>query len=92
LDAARLLCSKRYLTEHPLKLAPEGGLVGIPRNLHKNFKAWSEGNDVLICTLNRVGPVYRFVHEDGRWRFDGLVGILPSRGKMVRTSELPLEP
>ena len=89
LDAARQLCSRRYLKEHPLKVAPEGGLVGLPRNLHKNFKAWSEGPNVLICTSNRIGPIYQFVYEDGRWRFDGLVGILRSWGEVVPDSELP---
>jgi hypothetical protein len=92
LDAARLLCTKRYLKEHPLKVAPEGGLANLPRNLNKNFKTWREGQNVLICTSNRIGPVYRFVYEEGRWRFDGLVGILRAWGEIVRTSELPDEP
>jgi hypothetical protein len=87
LEAAALLCSRRYLKAHPLKLAPEGGIVNIPRNLNKNFIPWREGNNVLICTSNRIGPVYQFVFEDGRWRFDGLVGILQPRGELVRTSE-----
>ena len=81
LDAARRLCSRRYLQAHPLKVAPEGGLVDIPRNLHKNFKAWNEGPNVHICTSNRIGPIYQFVYEDGRWRFDGLVGILRPMGR-----------
>jgi hypothetical protein len=92
LDAARPLCSKRYLKEHPLVVAPEGGLVNIPRNLNKNFKAWRDGPNVLICTSNRIGPIYQFVFEDGRWRFDGLVGILRSWGEVVRTSELSSQP
>ena len=62
-------------------MAPEGGLVDIPRNLHKNFKAWNEGPNVLICTSNRIGPIYQFVYEDGCWRFDGLVGILHLMGR-----------
>ena len=73
--AARQLCTKRYLMEHPLAVAPEGGLVNIPRNLNKNFKAWRDGPNVLICTSNRVGPIYQFAYEDDRWRFDGLIGI-----------------
>jgi hypothetical protein len=92
LDAARLLCSKRYLEEHPLEVAPEGGLVNMPRNLNKNFKAWREGKNVLLCTSNRIGAVYRFVYEEGRWRFDGLVGILRSSGEIVRASDLPPQP
>jgi hypothetical protein len=90
LEAAASLCSNRYLQAHPLQVAPEGGIVNIPRNLNKNFKAWREGNNVLICTSNRIGPVYQFVYEDGRWRFDGLIGILRARGELVRTSELVL--
>ena len=36
---------------------------------------------MLICTSNRVGPVYRFVNEEGRWQFDGLVGISALLGR-----------
>ena len=39
LEAAALLCSRRYLKAHPLQLAAEGGIVNIPRNLNKNFNA-----------------------------------------------------
>ena len=89
LDAARALCSRRYLQTHELKVADEGGIVGIPRNINKNFQAWREGPNVWICPTNRIGPVYQFVFENGGWRFDGPVGILRARGEMVRTSELP---
>jgi hypothetical protein len=89
LNAARALCSRRYLQTHELKVAHEGGIVGIPRNINKNFQAWREGPNVWICPTNRIGPVYQFVFEDGRWRFDGPVGILRARGEMVRTSDLP---
>jgi hypothetical protein len=88
LDAARALCSGRYLQTHELKVADEGGIVGIPRNINKNFQAWREGPNVWICPTNRIGPVYQFVFENGGWRFDGPVGILRARGEMVRTSEL----
>jgi hypothetical protein len=89
LAAARALCTDRYLRQHPLSIAPEGGLVNIPRNLNKNFKAWREGPNVLICTSNRVGPIYQFTYEGDRWRFDGLIGILRPWGEVVRTSDLP---
>jgi hypothetical protein len=89
LDAARALCSRRYLRTHELKVADEGGIVGIPRNLNKNFQAWREGPNVWICPTNRIGPVYQFVFENGGWRFDGPVGILRPRGEMVRMSDLP---
>jgi len=88
LEAASALCSARYRRSHPLIAATEGGLVGIPRNINKNFKAWREGPNVWICTTNRIGPVYQFVFEDGRWRFDGLVAILRPWGEIVRSSEL----
>ena len=89
LAAARPLCTERYVKEHPLAVAPEGGLVNIPRNLSKNYKAWREGANVLICTSNRIGPIYQFAYEGDRWRFDGLFGILRPWGEVVRTSELP---
>ena len=89
LDAARSLCTARYLAAHPLAVAVEGGLIGFPRNINKNFKAWREGPNVWICPTNRIGPVYQFVYEDGIWRFDGPVGILRAWGDFVRTSELP---
>ena len=89
LDSARPLCSARYLQAHPLAVAAEGGLSGFPRNINKNFKAWREGPNVWICTANRIGPVYQFVFEDGRWRFDGLVAILRPWGEIVRPTELP---
>ena len=89
LEAARSLCSNRYLRTHKIVLAPEGGIVGIPRNLSKNFKAWREGPNVWICTSNRIGPVYQFVLEDGLWRFDGPIGILRAWGEMIPMSDLP---
>ena len=88
LEQASTLCSARYRRSHPLTMAAEGGLVGIPRNINKNFKAWREGPNIWICTANRIGPVYQFVFEDGRWRFDGLVAVLRPWGEIVRTQEL----
>jgi hypothetical protein len=83
-DAARRLCSARYVATHSLTPSPEGGIVGLPRNIHKNFQAWREGPNVWLCPTNRVGPIYQFVHESGSWRFDGPVGILRGRGQVVR--------
>ena len=65
------------------------GLVGVPRNLNKNFKAWREGPNVWICPTNRFGPVYQFVLEDGTWRFDGPVGILGPWGRVVPMEDVP---
>jgi hypothetical protein len=89
LAAARGLCSAHYLAAHPLVLADEGGIVGIPRNINKNFKAWREGPNIWICPTNRIGPVYQFVYEAGSWRFDGPVGVLGPQGDFRSTSELP---
>ena len=87
LDAARTLCSDRYVRAHPLKLSPEGGIVGIPRNINMHFKAWRDGPNVWVCPRDRVGPVYQFVYERGRWRFDGPVALIRASGEMVRASE-----
>ena len=81
LTRAQSLCTARYLQAHPLAVAAEGGLVGVPRNINKNFKAWREGPNVWICPTNRIGPVYQFVFENGNWRFDGPVGILRLLGR-----------
>jgi hypothetical protein len=89
LAAARVLCSQRFRTSGRLRLGPEGGIAGLPRTINKNFQAWREGPNVWICPTNRVGPVYQFVFEDGRWRFDGLVGILRRGGEIVKASEVP---
>ena len=64
LAAARSLCTARYREAHPLALAAEGGIVGIPRNINKNFQAWREGPNVWVCPTNRIGPVYQFVYEE----------------------------
>ena len=34
LNAIRSLCTDRYKTTHVLKLASEGGMIGMPRNIH----------------------------------------------------------
>jgi hypothetical protein len=88
LAAAGRLCTQRYLAAHPLRPAAEGGIVGLPRNIHKNFQAWRHGKDIWICPTDRVGPIYRFVDESGAWRFDGPAGILRARGEVVPAGEL----
>jgi hypothetical protein len=88
LPAARSLCTSRYLRTHNLRVADEGGLVGLPRNISKNFQAWREGPHIWLCPTNRVGPVYQFVQEGSVWRFDGPVGLLMPDGKVVRHVEL----
>src|SRR5262249_20168812 len=86
LEEIRSRCSTHYLRTHGLELAAEGGIVGIPRTLHKNFRAWRQGPNVWICPTNRIGFVYQFVFEDGGWRFDGLVGELRARGELIPIS------
>jgi hypothetical protein len=88
LAGARALCSRRYLQTHQLAVADpkDGGLVGVPRNFNKNFEAWRQGPNVWVCPTgrtNRVVPIYQFVWEDGRWRFDGPIGLLTSWGEIV---------
>ncbi|WZO96956.1 hypothetical protein EP7_003965 [Isosphaeraceae bacterium EP7] len=90
--AAVRLCSARYLAGHTLVASDEGGIIGLPRNIHKNFQAWREGAEVWLCPSNRLGPVYRLVREEGDWKFDGPVGLLGSGGEMTPMSEDGLPP
>lgn len=85
--AAQALCTDRYRRTHSLRAAPDGGLVGLPRNIHKNFQVWREGSNVWLCPTNRVGPVYQFVHESNSWRFDGPIGILQPGGRVERLED-----
>ena len=80
-EAVRGLCSGRYLAAHPIRVAKEGGVIGLPRTIHPNFQAWRDRDDILLCPENRIGPVYRLHREDGSWKFDGPIGLLsPGRG------------
>lgn len=87
LDRVGSLCSRRYLLAHRVERAREGGVVGLPRNIHKNFQVWAEGADVWLCPTDRVGPVYRLVNEEGSWKFDGLVGLLGAGGRVEASAE-----
>ncbi len=80
--AAEALCTDRYVRCHGLRRTEEGGVVGLPRNINKNFQAWQEGGEVWLCPSNRVGPVFRFVPSSGAWKFDGKVGLLLPGGKV----------
>jgi hypothetical protein len=86
-EAARALCTTRFCAGHGLKPAPEGGLAGLPRGIHKNFQVWRHGDAVWLCPSNRVGPVYQFIYERGRWRFDGPIGLLQPGGRVERLTE-----
>jgi hypothetical protein len=88
LTAAEKLCSSRFLTEHKLALAPEGGIVGLPRTMNKNFQAWRQGANVWLCPTNRIGPVYQFVPEGGQWRYDGLIAYLRPKGELIPAKDL----
>lgn len=87
IEAARPYFSSRYLAAHPIRPAAEGGIVGLPRSIHRNFQAWRQGDEVWICPANRVGSVFRLVQEGGRWRFDGLVGLLQSGNVLIPADE-----
>jgi hypothetical protein len=87
LAGVRRLCSRRFAASHAFRLADEGGVVGFPRGIHKNFRAWTRGRDVWLCPTNRVGPVYRFVEEAGAWRFDGPVGYLRPGNRFIPADE-----
>jgi hypothetical protein len=86
-DAAGRLCSSRFRRVHGLWPARAGGFIGLPRSIHKNFQVWRHGRDVWLCPTNRAGPVYRFVREEGRWKFDGLVGQLLPTGRVLAPDE-----
>lgn len=86
--AADRLCTKAYRASHRLRAADEGGLVGLPRNIHKNFQAWRSGPNVWLCPTNRIGPVYQFIWEDGSWKFDGPIGLLQPGGQVVITDPI----
>ncbi len=92
LATAQGLCTSRYLREHPLRLAPRGGIVGIPRMISKNFQTWRRGSDRLwVCTGDRVGPVFQFAREEKMWRFDGPVGMLMKNGEIGGSVDLESE-
>jgi hypothetical protein len=88
LEAARSLCSSRYLSTRGLSLGPEGGIVGLPRTIYTNFQAWREGENVWICPRKRNGPIYQFVEQNGVWRFDGLVAVFGRHGEIVNAADL----
>lgn len=83
LAAVAELCSARYRREHPPEPARGGGVVGFPRQVHPNFRAWVEGAEARLCPANRVGTVYGFVREGGAWRYDGPVGLLRPDGRVL---------
>ena len=86
-DAARAVCSSRYNASHILKPATDGGIVNLPRNIHKNFKVWKSGPNVWLCPTNRTGPVYQFVYEGEDWRFDGPIGHMMPGNVLVRLED-----
>ncbi len=72
LEAVELLCSESILRAGVIRAAPEGGMIGLPRTIDKNFRAWKQGSVVLIRPTGRGGLAYRFISEADRWVFDGL--------------------
>lgn len=85
LEGVKALCTESYLRDHPPRLAPKGGVAGLPRNIHKNFQVWRKGGAVLLCPTNRVGPVLRFLDTPDGWKFDGIVGLLRPGNLFVPT-------
>ena len=88
--AIEALCSDRYLRDRGVAFAPEGGMIGLPRTIHKNFQAWRKGPNVWICPTNRVGPVFQFIREGRVWKFDGTIGLLRAGG--VVDTDMELDP
>lgn len=78
IESVKSMCTQRFIQTHTFQTAPEGGLVGFPRFIHKNFQVWREDDAVWVCPTNRVGPVYQFLKEDDQWKYDGLIGLLRS--------------
>lgn len=74
--AVQALCSAHYLQGHRIEVADEGGVVGLPRMIHKNFRTWPRGEAMWICPGNRAGLVAQLVREQGVWKYDGIVGEL----------------
>lgn len=94
IEAANRLCTARFLATHPLKPAGGGGLTGLPRGIHKNFRAWQEGPRVWLCPTSPESlarPVYQLRVEAGEWRFDGLIGHLRPGGIVERAGPVPAD-
>lgn len=83
IEVVKNLCTERYVRTHSFRPAEEGGLVGFPRFIQKNFQAWREGDAVWVCPTNRVGPIYQFLKENGEWKYDGLIGLLRSGNTII---------
>ena len=92
LDAARSLCTSGYQARNPLEVSRGGGIVGLPRNIHRNYQVWREREDIYICPTDRVGPIYRIVKESGTWKFDGPVGILRPGGRFEAAESIEALP
>ncbi|WP_422930334.1 hypothetical protein [Singulisphaera sp. PoT] len=90
LEGVRAVCSARYLKGHEIVAAAEGGVAGLPRNIHPNFQTWWQGSNIWLCPTNRTGPVYQFVRERGDWRFDGPVGLLRGLNEFYPLDETPI--
>ena len=88
---ARALCTRRYLSTHKLDVARDGqGLVGIPRNLNKNFKAWREGPTSGSARPTGSGPCTSSSSRTGPggsmgWSACSSRGGVSSRGGSARS-------
>jgi hypothetical protein len=88
-EAARPYFSSRRLAQGPIRIAPEGGVEGLPRSVGRNFRAWRVGAEVWLCPTGRTGVVHRLVEEGGRWKLDGPVGYLRGPGDLIPAAEVP---
>jgi hypothetical protein len=78
-ELAHSYCSSRLKTEDVAELAK------LPTRFERSFKAWREGDDVLICPTDLGGTLYQFVNEGDAWKYDGPVGTMTPDGKVMRT-------
>jgi hypothetical protein len=80
-EAARAYCSTL------LKDVDVADLAKLPTRFERSFKAWQEGETVLICPTDLGGTLYQFVNEGGAWKYDGPIGTMTAEGKVIRTRE-----
>ena len=79
--------ARAHLAEHPPVPAPEGGIVGLPRNVHPNFQAWP-GPPRLALPHQPRRPDLSIRPRRGAWKFDGPIGLLRGRGQIILDPEL----
>ncbi len=91
LAAARKLCSHRYLLTHRLAVAgaDDGGLVGLPRNFDKNFKASRRGRMYGSVRPTATTPSVPFISSCSKIASGDSTARSPSSGPGARSCEPP---